>query len=109
MIEVKFVDVFTDMPIGRYRTDGNSSGEVFRDDVLLKLLQENDKVVLDLDGAYGYGGSFLEEAFGGIIRNGYYDEETLWSKLELKTNNEAYIEEIKLFVREAQERLNEKE
>lgn len=30
---------------------------------------ENKTLVVDLDGGYGYASSFLEEAFGGLVRS----------------------------------------
>jgi len=61
-------------PGGRYRKDGPFSGEEFRDDVLVpKLLaavDKNEQVVVELDGVSGYGSSFLEEVFGGLVRRG---------------------------------------
>lgn len=85
---MKFIEVFTDMPIGRYREDGEYSGEVFREDVLLPALRENSKVVLNLDGAFGFGSSFLDEAFAGIIRNGVYTLKELSQKLEISCKDD---------------------
>ena len=59
---------YSDTPAGRYVTDGSFSGERFRDEFLYPALQKNDHVDVNLDGALGYGSSFLEEAFGGLIR-----------------------------------------
>ncbi len=61
---------FTDTPGGRNRTDGPYSGERFRDDVLVPAL-ERGEVEVDLDGVLGFGSSFLEEAFGGLVRRGF--------------------------------------
>lgn len=85
---MKFIDVFTDMPIGRYRSDGDSSGEVFRDDILLPALKKYQKVTLDLDGAFGFGSSFLDEAFAGIIRKKAYTLEELSQKLQIICNDD---------------------
>ena len=63
---------FTTAPGGRYRKDGEKSGEEFRDELLLPAvlaaLEEGKTVTIDLDGVIGYGSSFLEEAFGGLER-----------------------------------------
>jgi len=61
---------FTDTPGGRYITEGDFSGELFRDKILYPKLQETkgEKLIVDFDGCYGFGTSFLEEAFGGIVR-----------------------------------------
>lgn len=74
---------FTQTPIGRYRDDGPYSGQVFREDVLMPALRENDKVIIDLAGVEGYGSSFLEEVFGGVIRSGEFTAEVLRSKLSI--------------------------
>lgn len=101
---MKFIEVFTDMPIGRYRKDGEYSGEVFRDDILLPALEQNDKVVLDLDGAFGFGSSFLDEAFAGIIRNGIYTLNDLSRKLEIFcTDDVETVAQIHKYMTMAQE------
>lgn len=74
---------FTQTPIGRYRDDGPYSGQVFREDVLMPSLRENDKVIVDLAGVEGYGSSFLEEVFGGVIRSGEFTAEMLRDKLSI--------------------------
>jgi hypothetical protein len=50
-------------PTGRYREHSNSSGEGFRDDILIPAIEKYDSVVVILDGTEGYGSSFLDEAF----------------------------------------------
>ena len=82
---------FTTTPIGRYREDGNLSGEVFREDYLIPALNDTtfSKVVVDLAGAEGYGSSFLEEVFGGLIRKGF-SKETLSQRLEITSSDSAY-------------------
>lgn len=72
MIEIKVARDFTDTPGGRYITEGEFSGELFRKNILLpkykEALQKKEKLIIDLDGCYGYATSFLEEAFGGLAR-----------------------------------------
>lgn len=99
---MKFTEVFTDMPIGRYRKDGDHSGEVFREDFLIPALEKNPKVILDLDGAYGFGSSFLDEAFAGIIRNKTYTLDELQEKLEIVcTDDPETIKQIQKYLLEA--------
>lgn len=78
---------FTRTPIGRYRDDGPYSGQVFREDMLMPALRENDKVIIDLAGVEGYGSSFLEEAFGGVIRAGEFTAEALKDKLSILSSD----------------------
>lgn len=62
---------FSRYPAGRYISDGPYSGTKFREDFLIEPLQNNQHTVIIFDGARGYGSSFLEEAFGGLVRLGF--------------------------------------
>ena len=68
---------FVPYPGGRFVSDGEYSGEWFREQILVPALnqaiQNHEKLTVILDGVPGYGISFLEEAFGGIIREGKVD------------------------------------
>lgn len=55
-------------PAGRFPEDGDFNGQRFRKEILLPALRQNTKVLVDFDGTEGYGSSFLEEAFGGLVR-----------------------------------------
>lgn len=69
-----FVTEFSEFPGPRYESLGPSSGEGFRKQVLLKnIATDGGNFSVVLDGAYGYGSSFLDEAFGGLIRDGVPD------------------------------------
>jgi hypothetical protein len=59
---------FTRRPGPRYRDRGAFSGEEFRETVLIPIVERGEPVEIDLDGTCWYGSSFLEEAFGGLIR-----------------------------------------
>lgn len=52
----------------RYYILGPHSGEEFRDDVLIPAFRDNDKVTVALDSVDGFSPSFLEETFGGMVR-----------------------------------------
>lgn len=74
---------FSKFPAGRFKSDGPFSGEHFRDDLLAPALQNNDYVEVILDKTMGYGSSFLEEAFGGLVRVYKYSKEVLHKKLKI--------------------------
>ncbi len=80
---------FTKFPGGRVRSDGPYSGEVFREEYLIPALKENDKVYVKIDGVMGYGSSFLEECYGGLVRAGLSVSE-LKNKLVLTFDDPAY-------------------
>lgn len=75
---------FSKVPAGRFISDGPNSGERFRNDFLEKNLQTNDTVTVVIDGVEGYGSSFLEEAFGGLVRELGFTEDELREKLVIK-------------------------
>ena len=63
---------YTKNPGGRFRTEGEYSGEDFRETILKREYEISKKnkedLIVNLDGGYGYGSSFLEESFGGLVR-----------------------------------------
>ena len=71
----------------RLIADGPSSGEWFRNDVLAPALRDairgHEKLTVVLDGVAGYGTSFLEEAFGGLVRKGIASKVDLDRYLEI--------------------------
>jgi hypothetical protein len=93
MSTIKVAD-FAPFPGGRYETDGPYSGEWFRETILRPHLKEaletGQKVIVVLEGAPGYGSSFLEEAFGGLIRVGAFRKSDLDKTLVLSAGSTLY-------------------
>ena len=86
---------FYDAPAGRFPEDGDYNGERFREEYLVPALRENNEVLVDMDGTEGYGSSFLEEAFGGLVRLRGFTAEELHKKMMLKSDeDESFIEEV---------------
>jgi hypothetical protein len=85
---------FSRFPAGRYRSDGPAPGEAFRDDHLVPALKKNARVVVLLDGTLGYGSSFLEEAFGGLVRRCNFSAKDLHQRLVLESRDRTLIAEI---------------
>jgi len=76
-IKISISKDFSEFPAGREADDGPNSGERFRDEILAPLLLKPDTTIeVDFDGTMGFGSSFLEEAFGGLVRkyNFVYDD-----------------------------------
>ncbi|MBV8603222.1 MAG: STAS-like domain-containing protein [Pelomonas sp.] len=92
---------FSPFPAGRYVTDGPFPGEAFRDQVLLPALREHGDVTVDLDGTNGYGSSFLEEAFGGLVRKGGYSPADLKIRLHIKSQRQSYEVRIWNYIADA--------
>ena len=82
---------FHHRPMGRKRVDGDYSGEVFRQDVLLPFFEaahiKDEILVLDFNNVSMAGSSFLEEAFGGLVRDGIKKENIL-KHLEIVVDEE---------------------
>lgn len=97
---------YTDTPGGRYKKQGDFSGQDFRETMLepkyLEAIMKNEKLQIDLDGGYGYGSSFLEEAFGGLIRDLKDNYKQALDIIEIKSDDEPkLIEDIKRYIKEA--------
>ena len=94
MTVVSIARDYSPSPAGRTPADGPFNGERFRDNILLPALQQaaekNDKVVVDLDDAYSYSSSFLEEVFGGLVRKHVFEAAKLASLLEIRATNPIY-------------------
>jgi hypothetical protein len=69
--EILIAEQFSKSPYGRYTADGNYSGENFLNNLLSPALDKYRTVTVNLDGTFGYGASFLDEAFGGLVRRGH--------------------------------------
>lgn len=97
---------YTDTPGGRYISQGDFSGEDFKNKLLkpryLEAIEKEETLIIDLDGGYGYGSSFLEEAFGGLIRDLNKNYKQAIEVIILKSNDEpALIEDIKKYIKDA--------
>lgn len=95
---------YTKLPGTRNR--GPHSGEHFRENVLknlvTKAINEESKLVIDLAGTHGFAPSFLEESFGGLIREGYFTKDQLLTVLEVKCDEmPLYAEKVIEFVKSA--------
>ena len=108
MIKYSIAISYTDTPGPRYENEGEFSGEHFRKTVLLSLVKEalkkSEKIELNLDGGYGYPTSFLEEAFGGLIRE-LKDTNLLNMFIFISDEEPALIDEIKTYMTAASEAL----
>ena len=89
---------FSKYPAGRYRQDGPSSGEAFREDHLKPALVDPDvtKVIVWLDGVAGFGSSFLDEAFGGLVRACGFTKDFLDEHLAVETTEQDLKDDVHL-------------
>ena len=94
-------------PGGRYRTDGPRSGQAFREDALVPALLDESgcaRVTVVFDGVAGFSSSFLEEAFGGLVREHRLTREFLRHRLDIATSDDAlkeYVFDAKEYIERA--------
>ena len=106
---IKVVNDFTDTPGARYEHQGPYSGEQFRNEILYPKFIESEnnreELIVNLDGGYGYGSSFLEESFGGLVRklaDEKYDNIIAVKKIKIISfDNPVWIEKIAKYIDEA--------
>lgn len=108
MITISIAKDFSRIPGARFPKEGDHSGQEFRRNVLLPKLREaitnNEQLQVILDGTAGLGTSFLEESFGGLIREDDVQYEVLQKTLVLVSEeDEEYIDEINQYIKDAYE------
>lgn len=82
-------------PGPRFVRQGPFSGEAFRA-VLLDLLARHEKIYVDLDGTSGFGSSFLDEAFGGLISKAGMTAADVNRRVIVSSDEDAtYLEEVR--------------
>ncbi|MBL1142716.1 MAG: STAS-like domain-containing protein [Proteobacteria bacterium] len=102
-MKTKTINVKADFsadPYGRTLKDGPDNGQRFRETILVPALNENDEVIVDFEKVL-CGPSFLDEAFAGIIRRGYYTKEELLNKLRFRHKLESYHDDYNNMLNEA--------
>lgn len=81
---------FSITPGGRYKKEGDNSGEEFFEKYLFPMYlmaeSEGKKLLIDLDGCMGYPSSFLDESFGGLARR--FPDKDIFSVIEFKSEDE---------------------
>ncbi|MBO5701005.1 MAG: STAS-like domain-containing protein [Clostridia bacterium] len=104
MIVINISKDFTDTPGARYKSEGEYSGELFRETILIpkyvEAIASKSQLKVELDGGYGYATSFLEESFGGLARE--YDIQEVLRTLVFESNDEpGLINEITEYIKMA--------
>lgn len=104
MKKISVKNDFSNVPAGRYYADGPVSGQRFREKFIAPALKQGSLLVI-LD-AEGYGSSFLEECFGGLIRDEGFTKEELRSRLSFESSDSSVPQEIWEYIDEASEESN---
>lgn len=98
MIKINIANDFTTSPGGRFKKEGDNSGELFRETILYPKYQEakekGEKLEINLDGCMGYPSSFIDESFGGLSRL-LKDKSILDTMTFISNDQPSLVEEIK--------------
>lgn len=85
-------------PAGRYLADGPYNGQKFREEFLIPALKGgDDEIEIDLNDARGLKSSFLEEAFGGLVRVGFPSDDLI-RRFKFVTHDPSLAEEIREYI-----------
>ncbi len=95
--EINVIKDFNKKPYGRYPSDGDGNGQKFREEHLVPALKRFDLVEVDLTGYNRYGRSFIDEAFGGLIRVEKFTLPELKHKLRYQHKD---VKSIELLIKE---------
>ena len=90
-------------PAGRYLADGPYNGQKFREEFLIPALKGVDnEIEIDLSDARGLKSSFLEEAFGGLVRVGFTADDIV-RRFKFVTRDPSLVDEIYEYIREQEQ------
>lgn len=90
MIEYNFAKEFSKIPGPRYKRLGPHSGEEFREDVLKKWFENDQEVIIDINGVnLTFGPSFISESFVKAARE--YGEDKFYKIIHFKEDSEKNI------------------
>ena len=87
---------FSPYPAGRYHPqDGEYTGDRFRDEFLVPklnhVMEKKEFLVVLLDGVRTFGSSFLEEAFGGLVRQKIFTSRELKQYLKFEYSKKSLM------------------
>lgn len=94
---------FSPTPGGRYKAEGDNSGEEFRDLLLFpkfkEAMEKKAKLMIDLDGCMGFPSSFLDESFGGLARKLNLQSDKILEIIEFKSDDQpSLVKEIEKII-----------
>ena len=102
-----YLNTFSKEPFGRYESDGPFSGEIFRKTKLLPAIKNiavgsTDVIEIDIDNIdVDLGSSFLEEAFGGLVRYDNIPRDIIKNHIIIKSQDDFDKKRIIKYINEA--------
>ncbi len=93
---------FSPYPFARYRSQSSTSGEQFREDILIPALKAYENVTVNLDATEGFGSSWLDESFAGVVRAKVFSADELLKRVKFISDEDpSYIDEIVGYIEDA--------
>lgn len=103
MITINIARDYTKTPGGRLMSEGEFSGEHFREKILapkfLEAKEKGEQLKVILDGGYGYPTSFLEEAFGGLARK--LKDNSIRDIIIISEEEPSLVDKIRVYIQDA--------
>ncbi|WP_295145090.1 STAS-like domain-containing protein [uncultured Reyranella sp.] len=90
-VEINIARDFSSTPVGRFREDGTHTGQHFREDFLIPPLEKGEDLIIILDGTAGYPSSFIDAAFGGLLRLGRWSSKELLRRVQIRADTPQYV------------------
>ena len=81
---------YSPMVGGRYIEDGEGNATEFRKKFLVPALEKKERIVIELDGIAGYPSAFIDEAFGGLVREEKFSSEFVLEHIEFCSQRSSY-------------------
>ena len=110
MTTIDIAQDFSRFPRRLTPKDGPANATTFRQQHLVPVLENNDRAIVILDGVGGYSASFLNEAFGGLVRKEGYSAKHVFDSFEFRATKLGYgmfVRLIKKFVERADNEIDE--
>lgn len=85
---------FSKFPSGRDDNDGDFNGKLYRETILgpaiVEAIKSGSRVCVSLEGVLSFGSSFLEEAFGGLVRHHIATKKEVLAVLDIDPGRPSY-------------------
>ncbi|MTH60672.1 STAS-like domain-containing protein [Paracoccus litorisediminis] len=109
MMRIDVAKDFSPFPIGRFTPrDGEYTGQSFRElhlvPAMKSVLGTSERIYVDIEGLITLGSSFLEEAFGGLVRESGFKRSDVEKYIVIEFKDPSlkfYSDEISKYIREA--------
>ena len=90
MTTIDVAQDFSQSPRRLTPKDVPANATTFRQQHLVPVLENNDRAIVILDGVGGYSASFLNDAFGGLVRKEGYSAKKVFDSFVFRATKLGY-------------------